>query len=47
MKIWMDAHPMAAWFLTGALLGVALLLLIFESNRDRAESGAQSYYSRF
>lgn len=47
MKAWLDARPLLAWFVTGALVGVALLLLVFEGKRDRAESGAQSYYSQF
>lgn len=47
MKAWLDARPLLAWFMTGALVGAALLLLAFEERRDRAESGAQSYYSQF
>lgn len=47
MKNWLDARPALAWFLAGALVGAALLLLTFEGKRDRSESGSQSYYSQF
>jgi hypothetical protein len=48
MKGWLDGRPLAAWFFTGLLVGLALLLLIFEERRDRSdETGAQSYYSQF
>jgi hypothetical protein len=47
MKQWLDQRPATAWFLTGILIGAAIILLTFEGKRDRSESGAQSYYSQF
>lgn len=47
MKQWLDHRPATAWFLTEVLIGVAVILLMFEGRRDLSESGAQSYYSQF
>jgi hypothetical protein len=36
-----------SWFLSGSLVGLAILLLVAEQGRDRSGGGSQSYYSQF
>lgn len=44
---WLERRPAGSWFLTGVLVGLALLLLLAEQGRERGETGSQSYYSQF
>jgi hypothetical protein len=44
---WQERHPAISWFLTGALVGLAILLLAMEQGRGRSSGGSQSYYSQF
>jgi hypothetical protein len=44
---WRERHPAMSWFLTGCLMGLAILLLAMEQGRDGSGGGSQSYYSQF
>jgi hypothetical protein len=44
---WLETRPAMSWFLTGVLVGFALLLLAAEWGREGSERGSQSYYSQF